>query len=619
LKSGFKQSLPFAATAFLLPLVLYLITAAPSVWFIDSGELALACSKLGITHPTGYPLFTIIGRFFVLILPFDPAFALNIMCAVFVSASLVIFFYFNIAGRLKEMKKEPYFVTMLLSLVPVFILGFTLTVWDFATSVEVYSLQLTFFTILLLLCYRLYYSGNNETKKTFYIFIFLFGLSFTNHLTTIILLPPVIYLVYLIRDKLIFTLRSVFTSIILFLSALSLYLYLPIRNSSVLFNWGDPGNFKNIIDHISGEQYIRYKVSAGIFSSLTKFLERIPVELSYPVIIIIIAGIIYLFLSDKKLLGFLILIVASNILVVSFYKIPDISNYYLISLVVLALLSGYGLIYFYVLIKPYFREIVYVLPLAALIPLLMNFSSSDKSKINVLETYNNNLYSSLDQNSILLTGKWDYIVSPSLYYQYVKNIRPDLIIIDIKLIKTSWYIKYLMKAKPELYNSSKQYFDAHLEEALKFESDKEVYLNPKTQADIVNANSYRAAYMNLLKSIMETHPGKFYTTYDIPADSSFWIVKDYKKIPAGILLKYSKNDTLIEFDDLKNINYSLPQYNNPYVKAMKDNYLVSLVNKSKYMVKYRQPEIAKMLLNKAVEIDPGYTIAKDLLRKLESN
>jgi hypothetical protein len=618
LKSGFKQSLLFAAAAFLIPLAVYLYTIAPSVWFIDSGELALACTKLGITHPTGYPLFTIIGRFFVLILPFEPALALNIMCAVFISVSLVIFFYLNIAGQLKEMKKEPGYVTMLLSLIPVFILGFTLTVWDFATSLEVYSLQLLLFSILLLICYRLYYSKNSgDTTKTFYLFILMLGVSFTNHLTTIIILPSAAYLLYIIRDRINFDLKSIITSILLFLSGLSIYLYLPVRNSSVLFNWGDPGSIKNIFDHISGEQYIRFKVSAGIFSSLAKFLEKIPVEFSYPVVVIIISGIIYLFLSDKRLLGFLILIVASNILVVSFYKIPDISNYYLISLVVLALLSGYGLIYFYVLIKPYFREIVYVLPLAALIPLLMNYTVSDKSRVNVLESYNNNLYSSLDQNSILLTGKWDYIVSPSLYYQYVKNIRPDLTIIDIKLIKTSWYIKYLIKAKPEIYSSSKQYFDSHLEEALKFESDKEGYLNPKTQTDVVNANSYRASYMNLLKSIMDTHPGKFYTTYDVPADSSFWIVKDYKKIPTGILLKYSKNDTLIEFDDFKNINYALPQYDNPYVKAMKDNYLVSLVNKSKYMVKYRKPEIAKILLNKALEIDPGYTIAKDLLRKLE--
>ena len=47
--------------AFLLSFLLYLRTAAPHVTFIDSGELAAVASSLGVAHPTGYPLFTLIG------------------------------------------------------------------------------------------------------------------------------------------------------------------------------------------------------------------------------------------------------------------------------------------------------------------------------------------------------------------------------------------------------------------------------------------------------------------------------------------------------------------------------------------------------------------------------
>jgi hypothetical protein len=43
--------------------LVYLKTLAPSVTFIDSGELAAVACTLGIAHPTGYPLFTLLGVF----------------------------------------------------------------------------------------------------------------------------------------------------------------------------------------------------------------------------------------------------------------------------------------------------------------------------------------------------------------------------------------------------------------------------------------------------------------------------------------------------------------------------------------------------------------------------
>ena len=616
MKTGFNQIKPAAAAVFIIPLMVYIFTLAPSVWFIDSGELALAAAKLGISHPTGYPIFTIIGRLFVLIFPASAAYSLNLMCALFISLALLILFYCNFPAGLGKLKNESPISSAILSSVPVLILGFSITVWDFATSLEVYSLQMMFFSLLIFLLVKIIGAEKN-IGKIFLVFSFVLGLSFTNHLSTIMLIPSVIYAFIAYRGKISYSIKNILSAIFLFITGLSVYIYLPVRNSSVLFNWGDPGSFQNLFDHISGEQYIRFRESTGILNSLTKFAEKIPVEFTYPILIIIFAGIIYLFITDTKLFTVFFLAIFTNIIVASLYKIPDISNYYLLSFITLSIFFSYGLSYLYILIKPYFKQSAYVLPLLVLIPLLTNYSRSDKSVINILGTYNANLFNSMEQNAILLTGKWDYIAAPALYFQYVNNQRPDITVLDIKLMKTSWYIKYLIKARPDLYSSSKLFFDTHLNEALKFESDKDGYLNPKTQNDIINANNYRASYLNLLKIIIETNTDRFYSTYDIPADSSMWILKDFKKIPTGILLQYSKNDTLIEFDDIKNINYSLPSYDSPYVKAIKDNYLVSLVNKSKYMVKYQKNDMAKILLNKALEIDPAYAIAKDLLRKLE--
>src|SRR5215831_21106438 len=48
----------------LLALLVYLATLCPTVNFIDSGELATDVYTLGIAHPTGYPLFMILGHLF---------------------------------------------------------------------------------------------------------------------------------------------------------------------------------------------------------------------------------------------------------------------------------------------------------------------------------------------------------------------------------------------------------------------------------------------------------------------------------------------------------------------------------------------------------------------------
>ncbi len=74
--------------------IVYLFTLAPSVVQIDSGELAAVQATLGIAHPTGYPLFTMLGYLFSLIpLPFTKILQLNILAAIYCSAAVGVFTY----------------------------------------------------------------------------------------------------------------------------------------------------------------------------------------------------------------------------------------------------------------------------------------------------------------------------------------------------------------------------------------------------------------------------------------------------------------------------------------------------------------------------------------------
>lgn len=80
---------------FLVSFAVYWATLARTVGFIDSGELAWASATLGIPHPTGYPLYTLLTHLFVSALPFlEPVVSINLFSAASASAAAVGFFLF---------------------------------------------------------------------------------------------------------------------------------------------------------------------------------------------------------------------------------------------------------------------------------------------------------------------------------------------------------------------------------------------------------------------------------------------------------------------------------------------------------------------------------------------
>ena len=61
----------FTGLSFVIPLIIYCITMAPTTSFWDCGEF-IACSvTLGVPHPPGTPLYLLIGNIFSHIPIFD--------------------------------------------------------------------------------------------------------------------------------------------------------------------------------------------------------------------------------------------------------------------------------------------------------------------------------------------------------------------------------------------------------------------------------------------------------------------------------------------------------------------------------------------------------------------
>ena len=97
---------------------IYLFSLCPTVYLIDSGELATVSYALGIAHPTGYPLYTLLSHFLAH-LPGEPIVYLNLLSALFsvVAAMIMFFFALRITGN------------TIAAIIPVFVFACAPTIW----------------------------------------------------------------------------------------------------------------------------------------------------------------------------------------------------------------------------------------------------------------------------------------------------------------------------------------------------------------------------------------------------------------------------------------------------------------------------------------------------------
>lgn len=227
-----------AGVLFIAAFLLYLSTLAPSVvtLFDDSLEFQLVTYRLGIAHPTGYPLYTLLGKLFTFIPVGNIAYRVNLMSAFFGAATVALLYLLILQMYIpaipltlnQERGNIPSFLftwpVHLGGIIGALWLAVGLVFWQQATVAEVYTLN-TFFVAALLLVAVL---PLKEERKIGGL-AFLFGLSLTHHRTMILLLPALIVYFYLVYGRSLFTPKNLLLGIGWGAIPLLLYLYLPWR------------------------------------------------------------------------------------------------------------------------------------------------------------------------------------------------------------------------------------------------------------------------------------------------------------------------------------------------------------------------------------------------------
>lgn len=328
-------------------LAVYLTTVAPRVTFIDSGELAAVASTLGVAHPTGYPLFTLLG-WCVSKVPIAATeiVRLNVLTAILTALGTLVFFRAMVAiqlscyGQRQDDRTMPLLAS---SLSASFILAFSRTYWSQSTSIEVYSLHCVFLAAILYSIVKALRSRHN--MRWWSVVGFLLGLSFTNHMTTVLLIPGLLLLFGSEFRKRRDLLRGAGSLVIPFFLGLSLYLYLPIRAADdPVLNWGNPQTFERFLWHVSGKQYRVWMFSSLDIAGrqLQYFLEHLPSEFAYVPLLFALLGIWVLLRRNKRWFWFTLLLFVTCVLYSINYDIHEIDPYFLLSYFMIAMWAGIG-------------------------------------------------------------------------------------------------------------------------------------------------------------------------------------------------------------------------------------------------------------------------------------
>lgn len=207
---------------FLLSFAFYLRGASPTLYGGDSGELIASAHLLGVPHAPGYPVYNLLGKAAMVLIPWaNPAYRGAVFCAL-VSSAVIVLFFLTIKRVAGEGNSIGLFCSLILATTPLFI--------EQARVVEVFGLNALFVAAILLCLIQ-----TNDQRLM--LASFLFGLGMGNHHTLVMLLPLFVGVWWSGSKRVSVLLWCAF----FFLAGLSVYLYLPIRaRMNPAVNFGDP-------------------------------------------------------------------------------------------------------------------------------------------------------------------------------------------------------------------------------------------------------------------------------------------------------------------------------------------------------------------------------------------
>ena len=405
----------------------YARTLAPTVDSGDGPELAAAALTLGVPHPTGYPLYSLLGHLWTRAIPLgDPAWRLNLLSAV--CAALAVALLAASAARLARSVTAGWLAGGLLAFSPL--------LWSQATVVEVYALHLLLVVGALGAWLRFDADGDRRWLR---LAALLGGLGMAHHLTTALLAPALVLGVFARHPRP--DAREVARLVGLATAPLLLYAYLPLASArDPAVDWGNPETWHAFWYHVSGAQYRAFLGASDWLTSARQQLRELgaPLALFAPLALV---GAHRLWVERPRALAVTALAAAAFEIHALSYGVVDAGAYALPAAAILALWTALG-------VQPIVDRVgrpatlwrfgaaahpalVALLVAAPALPLVVHFTAQDRSRDFRARDASLGALGAAPAGGVLLTqGRTGYGV---FYASLIEAVRPDVEVVDMFL------------------------------------------------------------------------------------------------------------------------------------------------------------------------------------------
>lgn len=529
----------FFITSIIAPLVVYILTLEPTVFWVDSGVYLATIKDFGIAYAPGFPLYILLAKLWSF-LPFASfAWRVNLLSAIFASFACG-FLYLTlktILNRLVIARSgiDDHLQIKIISLTCALSFGFSYSHWSQAINAEVYSFNALFAAIIVYL-FSLWEGKGN--RRLVFALACCYGLSFANHPITISLLPAFAYFAWINRNVPLATDKKFLlkAATVFFLSGFLPYLYMPFRSmQNPVMDWGNPENLSNFINHVTARpppgEIGNWLFLNGEFFEKSLTAVKLSLRQFTPFgFILFILGFFYLFRRKTKLSRLLLIIYLACLLLGLVYKTVEFESWIIPSYIIMSIWIGVGI--FSVIAKSNSNEAISKAGLphrlwrfamtkcaavfigcALVLPILwINYPLHNRSKNFYAEDYARNFIKNLPSKSILLLTR-HLAESTAFYVQLVLGEAKDIYIIRLTQLNNQWYRENL-----------KQYLGAEA-------------ILPKWRCSEENqTEELSICSRNYLWEFINSNIDKF-PIFELLPDE----VPGYSLIPAGIGYKLSKD------------------------------------------------------------------------------
>ncbi|MFK7990712.1 MAG: DUF2723 domain-containing protein [Sandaracinaceae bacterium] len=428
--------------SFGLLLGVYVLTMARDLTFYDGPELALVAHQLGVGHPAGQPLHTMLGWPFAHVPGVSPLVGLSFLSALFGAACIVP--AWAIADHIApESRRRPERLMRFAVLTGI---GLSTLAWEPATRVEVYTLAS--FLGLFAVAWSL-------TRESTWVAGLFAGLAGGAHM--VIGAGQGLAALVLSRRP-----RAAAGALLAgLLAGVACYFYVPLAaGDPARFAWGAPTDATSLLGYVRGADYIENQgiTLAGWLSHLGRLAVWGLESATLPVSAI---GFVALFARARRL-GLAVLFatviqvgfVAAN--VVFHPDVPDYRGYFLSPF----WLCGAGLAAATQWIarrgetlEQRRRHLAYAglaaaLPLAALLA-APHHLSGPRERPSLARALAEGALDELPEGALVIVES-DHWVAPLWYVQEVEGQRPDVVIVAYGLASSRWYWEHLYALHPDL-------------------------------------------------------------------------------------------------------------------------------------------------------------------------